>query len=145
MPYEKPMAIVIWWMEVVYIHWVMVGNQGSGVKSKMLQGASHRINLRSHHGFLSTTLVHPGHSIWGVRIWMLPVATSPCKVCHRLKASMTRPKHAWPERNGVSCQDFASLCITSRNMLVLGLSAQWLISIRMQFTWMLKIVNLYNY
>ena len=63
MPYEKPMAIVIWWMEVVYIHWVMVGNQGSGVKSKMLQGASHRINLRSHHGFLSTTLVHPGHSI----------------------------------------------------------------------------------
>ena len=42
MPYEKTMTIVIWWMEVVYIHWVMVANQGSGVSSKMLQGASHK-------------------------------------------------------------------------------------------------------
>ena len=32
-------------------------------------------------------------------------------------------------------QDFAPPCITSRNMLVLGLSAPWLISIRMQSIW----------
>ena len=31
------MAIVIWWMEVVYIHWVMVANQESGVSSRVLR------------------------------------------------------------------------------------------------------------
>ena len=72
---------------------------------------------------------------------MLLVATSLCKVCRRPKACMTCPKQQQRERNGLLRQVFAPQCITSRNMLVLGLSAPWLISIRMQFTWMLEFVS----
>jgi hypothetical protein len=56
MPYKKTMAIVIWRMEVIYIHWAMaVANQRSGVNQDFAQN----IIFTFTPGFLPTTLGSP--------------------------------------------------------------------------------------
>lgn len=115
-------------MEVVDIHaWCQVVNARAELFHTWIIIQIPISNIRTYQ---------PGHSIWGVLIPI--VAISPSKLCRRLKDSTTRPNHSYRERGSVLCQVFVLLCIISRDMLVPGLSALWLISIRM-FTWIVKI------